>query len=993
MISATSAAYIYVNNRSDVRTLYFSTDRAVVTNSSFKVKLNIIDSNTGAAVFTIFNYMASNSNSRRRLQSVSNIDITSTTLIHNQSNELYWMILVVPEVQQSFEPKTEVFVYPEDYESYSTSHQYAASFIFDSESEWECYNPGICGLQESREECKPQEEQGETVRICPGRRCPTSKEHGPLCNLCKPPFRPGNDAIMLPPPGYYSNDLCSDPAPCPVKERCSGLTFEEAMHVFGNGYATLETWDGCTLGYAGANCGKCAKRFYPVPLDSSGEVKCLPCSIGDDDMRDLTIAGLTFGIVFLIFVIGSAAASTFYLCFSVAIFLIVQQLAYIGKLATVVFPDPLFVSLFSFIGVANFEVGTTKPGCSVARIGFQAEFWGHIVLLVVGALLLVVSSYVRYCVRKIKQRIKTHTWNVPMENEVHSPLKQLHGSDKDTLWSLARKQVAIGATKQVNRPLLSFQNGWFCSRQWRKTARDHYNSSLQPLPPLDPGETWDPKHWLAVDALNKGWIAKYRAYQSIIILCFVLHLKLTTLALKGIACHEVVLNNVAYQVLNSDSDVTCWVGSHLPTGLFIIFFLVFYSVGFPLFCLNLVTHGVHDLDDIKRGSFGLRMRMYRLKNSETYGILFVDLNPRYFWYKISLLCLNLVHASLTVFNKDTIVTIYISGMIFCMDLGFLLYAAPFVQTQMWKNYMNRSLDVLKTMVACGVLMLVYWDVTDQGSKVMKKVGKETLGPMVFSFLVFFVCATVGVLLSRFVSSRPAKNYKDQLQKSLSTWKSKKNVFLSTGVMPESHHPPKVAREFVSPMSTKTIPDSPRILTPRTPLSSNGPLGCSELLLDNNSFVIDNTPRASSFSGLFHQSNEDQVFIIKVNGASDIAQASTRFDYAREDQNNRLEAKKRKRALTRQTNRGDLIVPISEGTNTVDSKAIQEAIVENHGQAGAVKQHFDDIKDQQMQKLKASLETRRTTSLGVDALEDKLKSQKVILPSIHLPSTVHRRDSC
>lgn len=180
---------------------------------------------------------------------------------------------------------------------------------------------------------------------------------------------------------------------------------------------------------------------------------------------------------------------------------------------------------------------------------------------------------------------------------------------------------------------------------------------------------------------------KRRATHSLIILGSILHCQLCLKSFQGLVCDS----NGRDYFLRVEAQTPCYSGDHVATMTFIVFLLLFYCIGFPVWCAWKLKKVVAGQNELKN-----RAKIQR------YGFLYRDLRSEYYWFRHSAFLVNfflaLFAVALRVGPAQTFWTSLVM-LTYTLAISFLL---PF---EGWKNCTQLVLGLMSLVQFVVVLIL------------------------------------------------------------------------------------------------------------------------------------------------------------------------------------------------------------------------------------------------------------------------------------------------
>jgi len=320
----------------------------------------------------------------------------------------------------------------------------------------------------------------------------------------------------------------------------------------------------CTAGYTGAGCATCDDGYF----QQNG--RCIACG-GTDQTAQMVSMIIAAAAVTLCLSIGVATLEPLHLVWLVLAFTLTQQLSAVGAQGALSIPEPAgsaLATLFTWLSLTNFNLEILRPGCSIPRFTFITLFLGTLVLILFTAAMFVISCLVRLFLQ----------------------LRWGRAGQLNTLSDDARLLLTQAALQQAKVD----------------PTRAAMNSKLFVVAP------WED--------------FRRRCTHSLLILCTIFFLKLTTLQMKLMQCtYAPAPADALLQVesttkldlyLKTDLQTLCWRGTHL--GVVMLSFVIFivYTLGFPLTTFILLTRAL--ADEHTDGRIGwLRKRFKILRRDKT----------------------------------------------------------------------------------------------------------------------------------------------------------------------------------------------------------------------------------------------------------------------------------------------------------------------------------------------------------------------------------------
>jgi len=188
-------------------------------------------------------------------------------------------------------------------------------------------------------------------------------------------------------------------------------------------------------------------------------------------------------------------------------------------------------------------------------------------------------------------------------------------------------------------------------------------------------------------AYTRKALFKRRAVHSLIILGSILHFQLCLKTMQGLVCD----NNGGAYYLRAELSTPCYSGAHVGTMVFIVFLLLGYCIGFPVWCafqLRKVAGGDNELKN--------KAKIQR------FGFLYRDLKPEFYWFRHSAFVVNFMLALFAV-------AVYIGpSQTFWTSLVMLLYTLAIVfllPFETWKNLVPMILSLISLIQFSVVLAI------------------------------------------------------------------------------------------------------------------------------------------------------------------------------------------------------------------------------------------------------------------------------------------------
>jgi hypothetical protein len=183
------------------------------------------------------------------------------------------------------------------------------------------------------------------------------------CRSCPAGGRCPGGGVVVPAPGFWSEDVIGPVLQCKVTAACLG----------GSGAGA------CEAGYHDVACSECASGYFRL-----GDL-CKPCGASDGDRADMYLRILAALVVLTLLIGVLSVASPKNMLISKEYVLALQQLAVVFESGAQHLPSNLdwLANVLTYSGIVNWDIDVIKPGCSVPMISFTTLYWLSITLIVV----------------------------------------------------------------------------------------------------------------------------------------------------------------------------------------------------------------------------------------------------------------------------------------------------------------------------------------------------------------------------------------------------------------------------------------------------------------------------------------------------------------------------------------------------------------------------------------------------------------------------------
>ncbi|KNC55828.1 uncharacterized protein AMSG_11268 [Thecamonas trahens ATCC 50062] len=500
------------------------------------------------------------------------------------------------------------------------------------------------------------------------RPCPT----GAVC--------PGGSRLW-PRLGYWSYSELTQPGACAIREACCGALGEMPEEcplsptALAGGVRNTQQCD-TSAGYTGEFCDSCITPAY----FRDGGV-CRVCDKGDKgELALLVITALIMtGLVFL----GIAVLSVAKLSAVVAGLLALQQVVFVGRLASSRLNSQTgrdLNALFRSLSFVLFDVEFVQPACYFsASIGFVQVFWGTLALIGIAIVAFLVASGVYAVVG----------YRVPSLKSLFKKKSKGEGGDEANGESATSSRTRTSSCSSMTDDYTLTSTSWSEQQQQQAGTMTTTTSGLSGRSTSDRSGVWsgpgsDGSLSFRGHALNSDSgadeIAAYlvahssvrarylqRAPLALIMLLTAVYFQLTLRCVQGVYCKQVN----SQKRLAMELSTLCYEGSHKSTVVVIWILIVVYVAGFPLITLFLMTRALQRgaLAALKAGPFAFLTR---------------GLHVRYFWFRLLALGINLVLVLQTTLSDEPAVKIFAAGMSFLANTVVVIFVWPFkVEANNW----------------------------------------------------------------------------------------------------------------------------------------------------------------------------------------------------------------------------------------------------------------------------------------------------------------------
>lgn len=180
-----------------------------------------------------------------------------------------------------------------------------------------------------------------------------------------------------------------------------------------------------------------------------------------------------------------------------------------------------------------------------------------------------------------------------------------------------------------------------------------------------------------------------RIKRSVIILCSMVYLIVTTRVIQALYCVDVN----GEMLLNVERSTVCYTEYHVYVSMVAMVMLPLYVMGFPLACGRVTLYNI----------------VHKRPPSEPLGYLYRGLVPKCYWYRLTALMSSLVLVIVTVFSSSDAFRLGCAGLVFVVDLTLLMRYSPF------KRRIVNTMTTITAMLKIVNVMTLCWMSGDSAS--------------------------------------------------------------------------------------------------------------------------------------------------------------------------------------------------------------------------------------------------------------------------------------